>query len=92
MKEKEIQFAERRFNNIVTADNLGDINLPHYGIEYDLYDSLLKKMEIIIRVKGFFRGKGETSGKWMRKEDIVRILRQDPEWIHINQIAEEYGI
>lgn len=94
--ESEIHTVERRFDSIITTDREGDIRLP-YGIEIgeEIEVSLVAKMEVIINLKGFTRGYGmgiTTFGKWIRKEDLVRIIREDPQWIRSGQVAKRFGL
>jgi hypothetical protein len=96
--ESEIHTVERRFDSIITTDREGDIRLP-YGIEDQIGEeieaSLVTKMEVIINLKGFTRGYGRgntTHGKWIRKEDLIRIIREDPQWIRSGQVAKRFGL
>lgn len=89
----ETHIIQHHLEKIMSTDSDGCIRLP-YGIEIDhhMSDSLIKKIELIISLRGFIRGYKESNGKWMRKEDIIRIIREDPQWLRTNLVAQEYGI
>jgi len=94
--ERDANIIQRHFGNIVTTDS-EDCVLRPYGVnggfDYDhSITPLIDKIELIIRLRGYIRGYVETNGKWMRKEDIIRIIREDPQWLRTNLIAMEYGI
>lgn len=91
--ESEILTIARRFDSIITTDRDGHLRLL-YGIEtdYHMSHSLIKKIELIISLRGFVRGYEESNGKWMRKEEIIRIIEEDPQWLRTNLVAQEYGI
>ena len=88
---------QSHFEKIMSTDSDGCIRLP-YGLDLDefgvegLSHPLVKKIELIISLRGFIRGYVESNGKWMRKEDIIRIIREDPQWLRTNLVAQEYGI
>lgn len=90
--DEEIYFIEKHFDYIIRTDSDGDLYFPHYGIDYYGREELVSQMETIIKVKGFYRGNTKQAGKWIPKEDLIKIYRSNPEWIRTNQIANDYGI
>ena len=93
----DIHIIPTHFEKIMSTDADGDIRLT-YGLDETAFgpeglnSPLIKKIELIISLRGFIRGYKESNGKWMRKEDIIRIIREDPQWLRTNLVASEYGI
>jgi hypothetical protein len=88
--DRDANIIQRYFEKIMSTDSEGCIRLP-YGLDLDEC-SLVKKIELIINIRGFIRGYVESNGKWMRRDDVIRIIREDPQWLRTNLVAMEYGI
>jgi hypothetical protein len=89
----ELKYIEDRFDRIITTDGDGELNLPYTLATYsEGSKETFARMEAIIEVKGYFRGSTKTKGKWMRKEELVLFMRENPTWVGNTMVAKKFGI
>jgi hypothetical protein len=88
----DTHIIQTHFEKIMSTDTDGCIKLVWGLEERTIGPSLIKKIELIISLRGFIKGYDESNGRWMRKEDLLRIVKEDPQWLRTNLVAQEYGI
>ena len=94
MNEDVFKFIEKFDWNFITTDENGHMfsTAYLYGNGLKKNEEIIEIIETIISIKGYSRGSSNTSGKWIRKETLISILKENPSWIRSVKTARKFGI
>ena len=91
-----ITVIERHFDNILTTGSENELRCPNRS-SWITIDNLitaddLAQLELIVNTKGFIRGNVGDRGKWMRKEEVIKILKENPKWLRVTKFRKTFGL
>jgi hypothetical protein len=91
-----ITVVEKHFDNILVTDSDNELKCPNRSswikIGTLITEDDLAQLELIVNTKGFIRGNIGDRGKWMRQEEVIKILQENPKWLRITKFQKRFGL